>query len=172
MQRSRVAPVLPGQQQERRNEHRIGQLDQAHPGAMQGRPANLRQPDQQRVWITLLKPQRHAADRQQYGETRHHVLKQMGALLPCREDAKQQRQQQATQMKDHRGIVTHLAVVAVIVSLGVEQEVGDVHRDHQKQFTLASVYRAIGATEQQHQGGQHVEQRSEKDVQLLDVCSR
>ena len=75
-------------------------------------------------------------------------------------------------MEDHCGVFTNLAVVAVIVGLGVEQEVGDVHRDHQKQFTLTSVNRAVSTAEQQHQGWQYVEQRGEKDVQILHVRSR
>jgi len=75
-------------------------------------------------------------------------------------------------MEDHGGIVTDFTIVAVIVGLGVEQEVGDVHRDHQKQFTLTSVNCAIRPAEQQHQRRQHVEQRGEEDVEILDVGSR
>ncbi|MNY18986.1 hypothetical protein D3C86_1523980 [compost metagenome] len=172
MQRSRIAPILPGQQQERGDEHRVRKLDQAHPGTVQGRPSDLRQPHQQRLRVTLLQPQRHAAHRQQHGETRHHVLEQVRALLPRGEHAKQQRQQQATQMEDHRGVLAHLAVVAVVVGLCVEQKVGDVHGDHQKQFTLTSVNRAVGTAEQQHQGRQYVEQRGEENVQVFDIRGR
>ncbi|MCY1181924.1 hypothetical protein D9M73_224570 [compost metagenome] len=74
-------------------------------------------------------------------------------------------------MKDHRGIVTHFAVVAVIVGLGIEQEIGDVDGDHQKQFALTPIHRAVGATEQQHQGRQDIEQRREKDIQVFHVGS-
>lgn len=75
-------------------------------------------------------------------------------------------------MEYHGRILAHLAVVAVIVSLGIEQEIGDVHRDHQEQFPLAPIHRAVGTAEQQHQGRQDVEQRGEEDVEILDVGGR
>ncbi len=75
-------------------------------------------------------------------------------------------------MEHHRSVFTHAAIVAVEVGLGVQQEIGDVHRDHQEQFTLASIHRAVSATEQQNQGGQYVEQRGEEDAEVLDVRSR
>lgn len=75
-------------------------------------------------------------------------------------------------MKHHRRVFTHAAVIAVVIGLGIEQEVSDVHRDHQKQFALTAVHRAIRAAEQQHQGRQHVEQRREEHVEVLDVRSR
>ncbi len=75
-------------------------------------------------------------------------------------------------MEDYGGVFANFAVIAVVIGLSVEQEVGDVHRDHQKQFTLASVNRAIRPAEQQHQSRQHVEQRSEENVEILDVGSR
>ena len=75
-------------------------------------------------------------------------------------------------MKDHRGVFAHTAIVTVEIGLGIQQEIGDVHRDHQEQFTLAPIHRAIRTAEQQHQGRQHVEQRGEEDVEVLDVRSR
>ncbi len=71
----------------------------------------------------------------------------MRTFLPGAIQAKQRRQQQANQVEDHRGIVTDPAVVAVEVGLGVEQEIGDVHRDHQEQLTLAAIHRAVGAAQ-------------------------
>lgn len=96
----------------------------------------------------------------------------MRALLPGSEQTEQQGQQQAAQVEYHRGILTDPAIVPVEVGLGIEQEVGDVHRDHQEQLALASIHRAIRPAEQQHQGRQHVEQRSEEYVEVLDVGGR
>ncbi|MCY1428031.1 hypothetical protein D9M71_439010 [compost metagenome] len=75
-------------------------------------------------------------------------------------------------MEDHSGVVAHLAKVPVVIGLGIEQEIGDVHGDHQKQFALTPIDRAVGAAEQQHQGWQDIEQRSEKDIQVFHVGSR
>lgn len=61
-------------------------------------------------------------------------------------------------MKHHCGIHPYLAEVAVVIGLGIEQEIRDVHRDHQEQFTLAPIHRAVRAAEQQHQGRQDIEQ--------------
>ncbi|MNF87753.1 hypothetical protein D3C84_702280 [compost metagenome] len=138
---------------------------------MQCRPAYFRQPRQQRLWIALLQRQGNAAKGQQHSKPRNHVLEQVGALLPRREQPVEQRQQQATEVEHHGGVLTDLAEITVVIGLGVEQKVGDVHRDHQKQFTLTAVNRAVRTTEQQHQGRQHVEQRSEEDVEILDVGS-
>ena len=44
VQRARLIPVLCGQGKETNQEHRVRELDQAHPGAMQQWPADLRQP--------------------------------------------------------------------------------------------------------------------------------
>ncbi|MNN32769.1 hypothetical protein D3C81_1465010 [compost metagenome] len=96
----------------------------------------------------------------------------MCTFLPCGEQAEQQRQQQADEVEDHRSVFADLAIVAVIVGLGVEQKVGDVHREHQKQLALTAVYRAIRAAQQQHQRRQHVEQRREEHAKVFDVRSR
>ncbi|MNZ70839.1 hypothetical protein D3C78_891900 [compost metagenome] len=61
-------------------------------------------------------------------------------------------------MENHRCVLAHTPMVTVVVGLGIEQKVGDVHRDHQEQLTLATVDRAVGATQQQDQGGQDIEQ--------------
>ncbi|MNJ51299.1 hypothetical protein D3C77_465990 [compost metagenome] len=74
-------------------------------------------------------------------------------------------------MEHHGGVLAYHAIVAVVVGLGVEQEVGDIHRDHQEQFTLTAVDRAVGPAQQQHQGWQHVEQRGEEDVEVSDISS-
>ena len=75
-------------------------------------------------------------------------------------------------MENHRSILADFAVVAEIVGLGIQQEVGDVHRDHQKQLTLAPIHPAISAAQQQDQRRQHVEQRREENAQVLDVGGR
>ncbi|XRA83174.1 hypothetical protein RPN52_01955 [Pseudomonas putida] len=72
-------------------------------------------------------------------------------------------------MEDHRGVLTHAAMVTVEVGLGIEQKVGDVHRQHQEQLTLTAVYRAVGATQQQNQGRQDIEQRCEKDAEVSHI---
>ncbi|MNJ51298.1 hypothetical protein D3C77_465980 [compost metagenome] len=82
MQRARFAQVLHHQQDEGEQKHRVGQLDQAHPLTVQRRPADFREPVEQRLRVALLQPQRRAADRQQHGKARHHVLEQVRALLP------------------------------------------------------------------------------------------
>lgn len=120
----------------------------------------------------MLQRQGHAAEDQQHREPGHHVLEQMGALLPRGEQPEQQRQQQADEMEDHRRVFTHLAVIAVKIGLGIQQEVGDVHRDHQKQLALTAVDGAIRASQKQHQCRQHIEQGGEEDVEILDVGSR
>ena len=120
----------------------------------------------------MLQGQRHTAHRQQHRTAGDEVAEQMGLFLPQRINAEQQGQQQAAQVEHHRSVFTHAAIVAVEVGLGIQQEIGDVNRDHQEQFTLASIHRAVGAAEQQHQGGQHVEQRGEEDAEVLDVRSR
>ena len=99
-------------------------------------------------------------------------LEQMRTFLPRGEQPEQQRQQQTDQVKHHGGVFAHLAIVAVIVGLGVEQKVGDVHREHQKQLALTSVNRTVSAAQEQHQGWQHVEQRSEENAEVFDVRSR
>ncbi|MCY1460142.1 hypothetical protein D9M71_776750 [compost metagenome] len=93
MQRPGLTQVLHHEQDEGNDEHRIRQLDQAHPLTMQRRPANLCQPAQQCLWKTLLKAQGDAADSQQDGETRDHVLEQVCALLPGAVEGKHQWQQ-------------------------------------------------------------------------------
>ncbi len=72
-------------------------------------------------------------------------------------------------MEDHGSIFTNAAVVSIEVSLGIEQEIGDVDREHQKQLPLAPVHRAIGAAHQQHEGWQHIEKRCEENAEVLDV---
>lgn len=78
MQRARLVPVLRRERQEADQEHGVRQLDQAHPVAMQRRPADLRQPVQQRLGITLLKGQRYAAYCQQHRAARYEVAEQVG----------------------------------------------------------------------------------------------
>ncbi len=172
MQRSRLFQVLPDEHGERQQKHRVRQLDQAHPRTVQRGPANIRQPHLQFDRVTLLQPQRHAAHRNQHRKPRDQILEQVGALLPRSIKAEQYRQQQADQMEDDRGILAHLAVVTVKVGLGVEKVIGDIHRDHQKQLALAPVNTAIRTAQQQHQCRQHVEQRSEKHVEVFYVRSR
>ncbi|MNN86449.1 hypothetical protein D3C81_2038730 [compost metagenome] len=96
MQRPWVAQVLHPQQHVGGCKHRVGQLDQAHPLSVQGRPADSRQPAEQGFGETLFQAQGHAAHGQQHGKARQHVLEQVGALLPDREQAEHRRQQQAT----------------------------------------------------------------------------
>ncbi len=158
VQRPRLVPVLRCQGDKTYQEHGVRQLDQAHPTAVQRRPTNLRQPVQQGLWETLLQRQRHTADGKQHRATGNEVAEQVGFLLPQRIDAEQQRQQQATQMKDHRRVFADTAIVAVVIGLGVQQEVNPIHRDHQEQLTLATIHRAVRTAEQQHKGRQHVEQ--------------
>ncbi|MNJ63378.1 hypothetical protein D3C77_592750 [compost metagenome] len=64
MQGPRLTQVLHHQHGEGDEEHRIGQLDQAHPLTVQGRPANLGQPPQQCLGKTLLQAQGNTADSQ------------------------------------------------------------------------------------------------------------
>ena len=92
---------------------------------------------------------------------------QVGALLPRREQPEQEGQQQADQMEHDRRILSDPAVVAIEIGLRVEQEVGDVHRDHQEQLALATVHGAIGTAEQQHQCRQYIEQGGEEDAEVL-----
>ncbi|MNE66834.1 hypothetical protein D3C80_1624090 [compost metagenome] len=74
MQRAGLTQVLNHEHDKGNKEHRIGQLDQAHPLTMQRRPANFGQPTQQDLRKTLLQAKGDTADSQQYGESRHHIL--------------------------------------------------------------------------------------------------
>ncbi|MNH42138.1 hypothetical protein D3C79_1037820 [compost metagenome] len=49
---------------------------------MQGRPADLRQPRQQRIGVALLEGHSDAGNGKQHREARDQVLQQVGALLP------------------------------------------------------------------------------------------
>ncbi|MCY1178355.1 hypothetical protein D9M73_187020 [compost metagenome] len=82
VQRPWRTQVLHHQQDEYAEEQRVDHLDQAHPLAMQGWPADFRQPGQQRLRIALLEGYRHAADGEQHGAAGDQVLQQVGALLP------------------------------------------------------------------------------------------
>ncbi|MNJ45046.1 hypothetical protein D3C77_401240 [compost metagenome] len=72
-------------------------------------------------------------------------------------------------MEHHRRILTDPAIVAIEIGLGIEQEIGDVHRDHQKQFALTAIHGAVGATQQQHQRRQDIEQRREEDAEVSHI---
>ncbi|MOA04982.1 hypothetical protein D3C78_1245590 [compost metagenome] len=169
VQRPWRTQVLHHQQDEHAEEQRVDHLDQAHPLAMQGWPADFRQPGQQRFGVALLKGHCHAAHGKQHGATGDQVLQQVGALLPGTIQPEQGGQQQAHQVEDHRRVLAHAAMVTVEVGLGVEQVVGDVHREHQEQLALATVHRTVGAAQQQDQGGQDVEQRCEKDTEVSHI---
>ncbi|MNR45164.1 hypothetical protein D3C85_1639840 [compost metagenome] len=77
----------------------------------------------------------------------------MRTLLPGTVEGEHQRQEQADQMKHHRRIFANTTIVTVEVGLGIEQKIGDVHREHQEQLALTTINGAIGTTEQQDQGG-------------------
>ena len=75
-------------------------------------------------------------------------------------------------MEDNGRILTDPPIVSIKVSLSIQQEVGDIDRDHQKQLTLTSVNRAVGTAKQQHQGWQHIEQRCEENTQVPHIGRR
>ncbi|MNM98293.1 hypothetical protein D3C81_1108190 [compost metagenome] len=75
-------------------------------------------------------------------------------------------------MKHHRRIFANTTIVTVEVGLGIEQKIGDVHREHQEQLALTTINGAIGTTEQQDQGGQNIEQGGEEDVEVSNIGSR
>src|SRR3990167_1470192 len=89
----------------------------------------------------------------------------MGAFLPGGVKAVEQRQQQATQMKNQRSITAHLSRGAKMIDLGIKQKVAEVQRQQQKHFALTAIHQTERATEQQQQGGQHIEQRGEELAQ-------
>jgi hypothetical protein len=108
---------------------------------------DLPQPAFQALRETLRQRQSGTADGQQHGGASDHVLQQVAALAPGAEEAIKQRQQQAAQVKHQRRVCAHLAVLAVVIGLGVEKEVGEVDHHQQRQLALASVDHAEGAAE-------------------------
>ena len=149
MQRSRLAQVLHHQQQEDTEEQRIGQLHQIHPTGVQQWPVDFYQPLLDALRETPGHRQRHSTYGQQHGGTGDQILEKVAALAPDAEQAIHQRQQQATEMEDQRGILTHYALLAKIVGLRVEQEIGQVDHDQQGKLALTAVHHAEGAAEQQ-----------------------
>ena len=69
-------------------------------------------------------------------------------------------------MEHQRGVLAHLALLAEVVGLDVQQEVGEVDHHQQGELALAAINHAEGAAQQQEQGRQHVEQRQEELAQL------
>jgi len=96
----------------------------------------------------------------------------VSAFLPGAEQAVQGRQQQAHKVEDHGCVLAHAAIVTVEIGLRVEQEICDVHRHHQEQFTLAAIHGAVGATQQQDQGGKNIEQGCEEDAEVSYISRR
>ena len=71
----------------------------------------------------------------------------MGAFLPGRVEAVEQRQQQAAQVEDQRRISANLPCGTKVINLSIQQEVSEVQRQQQKHFALAAIHQAKRAAE-------------------------